>query len=84
MEQVAPGGLAAVVADARCYVGRGGRSDSAVPVTLEGRERLRDDREAAGADCVAVATATETLFAIGAGTQVVAVDNQSNYPANAR
>jgi iron complex transport system substrate-binding protein len=28
-------------------------------------------------------TATETLFAIGAGTQVVAVDNQSNYPANA-
>jgi iron complex transport system substrate-binding protein len=28
-------------------------------------------------------TATETLFAIGAGAQVVAVDNQSNYPANA-
>lgn len=28
-------------------------------------------------------TATETLFAIGAGTQVVAVDNQSNYPADA-
>jgi iron complex transport system substrate-binding protein len=28
-------------------------------------------------------TATETLFAIGAGPQVVAVDNQSNYPANA-
>jgi iron complex transport system substrate-binding protein len=28
-------------------------------------------------------TATETLFAIGAGTQVVAVDNQSNYPAAA-
>jgi iron complex transport system substrate-binding protein len=28
-------------------------------------------------------TATETLFAIGAGRQVVAVDNQSDYPANA-
>lgn len=28
-------------------------------------------------------TATETLFAIGAGRQVVAVDNQSNYPARA-
>jgi iron complex transport system substrate-binding protein len=29
------------------------------------------------------ATATEILFAIGAGTQVVAVDDQSNYPAAA-
>jgi iron complex transport system substrate-binding protein len=28
-------------------------------------------------------TATEDLFAIGAGRQVVAVDDQSNYPANA-
>jgi len=28
-------------------------------------------------------TATETLFAIGAGSQVVAVDDQSNFPANA-
>lgn len=28
-------------------------------------------------------TATETLFAIGAGAQVVAVDDQSNYPTNA-
>jgi len=28
-------------------------------------------------------TATEMLFAIGAGPQVVAVDNQSNYPASA-
>ena len=28
-------------------------------------------------------TATEDLFAIGAGPQVVAVDDQSNYPANA-
>jgi iron complex transport system substrate-binding protein len=28
-------------------------------------------------------TATEMLFAIGAGDQVVAVDNQSNYPAEA-
>ena len=28
-------------------------------------------------------TATEMLFAIGAGTQVVAVDDQSNYPDNA-
>jgi iron complex transport system substrate-binding protein len=28
-------------------------------------------------------TATETLFAIGAGPQVIAVDDQSNYPADA-
>ncbi|MEI8066305.1 MAG: ABC transporter substrate-binding protein [Actinomycetes bacterium] len=28
-------------------------------------------------------TATETLFAIGAGSQVIAVDDLSNYPANA-
>jgi len=28
-------------------------------------------------------TATESLFAIGAGAQVTAVDDQSNYPANA-
>jgi ABC-type Fe3+-hydroxamate transport system substrate-binding protein len=28
-------------------------------------------------------TATEMLFAIGAGEQVIAVDNQSNYPADA-
>jgi iron complex transport system substrate-binding protein len=28
-------------------------------------------------------TATETLFAIGAGRQVIAVDSQSNYPRNA-
>ena len=28
-------------------------------------------------------TATEDLFAIGAGKQVVAVDDQSNYPPNA-
>jgi iron complex transport system substrate-binding protein len=27
-------------------------------------------------------TATEILFAIGAGPQVLAVDDQSNYPAN--
>jgi iron complex transport system substrate-binding protein len=29
------------------------------------------------------ATATETLFAIGAGRQVIAVDDQSNYPSRA-
>jgi iron complex transport system substrate-binding protein len=29
------------------------------------------------------ATATESLFAIGAGRQVIAVDDQSNYPRNA-
>ena len=28
-------------------------------------------------------TATEDLFAIGAGKQVVAVDNDSDYPSNA-
>jgi iron complex transport system substrate-binding protein len=54
-----------------------GAGDSASPTTTmsvaQGPERI-----------VSLSpTATEMLFAIGAGKQVVAVDDQSNYPANA-
>jgi iron complex transport system substrate-binding protein len=61
---------------AACGSGTGG-GDSASPTTTMpvalGPERI-----------VSLSpTATEMLFAIGAGKQVVAVDDQSNYPANA-
>ncbi|HUG08278.1 MAG TPA: ABC transporter substrate-binding protein [Acidimicrobiia bacterium] len=57
--------------------------ESAFPVTIE------DDHgpvtvEAMPQSIVSLSTvATETLFAIGAGDQVVAVDDQSNYPEEA-
>jgi iron complex transport system substrate-binding protein len=61
---------------AACGSGTGG-GDSAAPTTptpvAQGPERI-----------VSLSpTATEMLFAIGAGKQVVAVDDQSNYPSNA-
>jgi iron complex transport system substrate-binding protein len=61
---------------AACGSGNGG-GDSAPPTATmpvaQGPERI-----------VSLSpTATEMLFAIGAGKQVVAVDDQSNYPANA-
>lgn len=48
--------------------------DDLGPVTIEARPRSIISLSA---------TATEMLFAIGAGEQVVAVDDQSNYPAEA-
>jgi len=61
---------------AACGSGTGG-GDSAAPTAAtpvaQGPERI-----------VSLSpTATEMLFAIGAGKQVVAVDDQSNYPSNA-
>jgi iron complex transport system substrate-binding protein len=61
---------------AACGSGTGG-GDSAAPTftapVAQGPERI-----------VSLSpTATEMLFAIGAGKQVVAVDDQSNYPSNA-
>jgi iron complex transport system substrate-binding protein len=53
------------------------------PVTVEadnGRVTIEEEPDA----IVSLsATATESLFAIGAGEQVLAVDDQSNYPAEA-
>jgi iron complex transport system substrate-binding protein len=57
--------------------------DEAFPVTVvHGLGELTLD--AAPVRIVSLSpTATEMLFAIGAGDQVIAVDNQSNYPAEA-
>ena len=52
-----------------------------LPGHRHGRQRAGDDRRHAAAHRLAVAVATEMLFAIGAGDQVVAVDDYSNYPA---
>ena len=61
---------------AACGSGTGGGDSAAPTVTppvAQGPERI-----------VSLSpTATEMLFAIGAGKQVVAVDDQSNYPSNA-
>ena len=58
-------------------------TDEAFPVTVaHGLGELTLD--AAPARIVSLSpTATEMLFAIGAGDQVIAVDNQSNYPPEA-
>jgi iron complex transport system substrate-binding protein len=62
--------LAAVLALTAC----GPQQNSAVPETSSGKP----------ARIVSLSpTATEMLFAIGAGKQVVAVDDQSNFPAEA-
>jgi iron complex transport system substrate-binding protein len=53
------------------------------PVTVEGSDRpVTIDRRPVRIVSLSP-TATESLFAIGAGPQVVAVDDQSNYPAKA-
>ena len=60
-----------------------GDADPAFPVTVaHGLGELILDR--APSRIVSLSpTATETLFAIGAGDQVIAVDDQSNFPAEA-
>ena len=55
----------------------------AFPVTVEGDNGPVTLEEEPDAIVSLSATATETLFAIGAGDQVIAVDDQSNYPAEA-
>jgi iron complex transport system substrate-binding protein len=55
----------------------------AFPVTVEGTNgETTVDREPVRVVSLSP-TATETLYAIGAGDQVVAVDDQSDYPADA-
>jgi ABC-type Fe3+-hydroxamate transport system substrate-binding protein len=53
------------------------------PVTVEADNGSVTLAEQPDAIVSLSATATETLFAIGAGEQVIAVDDQSNYPADA-
>jgi cobalamin transport system substrate-binding protein len=53
------------------------------PVTVEGDNGQVTLEEKPDAIVSLSATATESLFAIGAGDQVIAVDDQSNYPAEA-
>jgi iron complex transport system substrate-binding protein len=64
-----------------------GDSDSEDSATETPAETTPADMNGAGAAAKRIVslspTATEMLFAIGAGDQVVAVDDQSNYPADA-
>ena len=53
------------------------------PVTVEADNGALTLDEEPDAIVSLSATATESLFAIGAGEQVIAVDDQSNYPADA-
>ena len=53
------------------------------PVTVEADNGAVTLDEEPNAIVSLSATATESLFAIGAGEQVIAVDDQSNYPAEA-
>ena len=53
------------------------------PVTVEADNGSVTIEETPEAIVSLSATATESLFAIGAGDQVLAVDDQSNYPAEA-
>jgi iron complex transport system substrate-binding protein len=53
------------------------------PVTVEADNGSVTLAEEPDAIVSLSATATESLFAIGAGEQVIAVDDQSNYPADA-
>ena len=53
------------------------------PVTVEADNGPVTIAERPDAIVSLSATATESLFAIGAGDQVIAVDDQSNYPAEA-
>lgn len=55
----------------------------AFPVTVEGSDGPVTIEQRPVRIVSLSPTATETLFAIGAGDQVVAVDDQSNYPAEA-
>jgi iron complex transport system substrate-binding protein len=55
----------------------------AFPVTVEADNGPVTLEEKPDAVVSLSATATESLFAIGAGDQVIAVDDQSNYPAEA-
>ena len=79
---IAVGRLAALAVRVAGATG-GPAAAAAFPVTVDRRKREGHGREAAARIVSLSPTATETLFAIGAGAQVVAVDDQSDYPQSA-
>ena len=62
---------------------RGTRRGEGFPVTIEAGNGSASLARKPGRIVSLSPTATESLFAIGAGPQVVAVDDQSDYPAEA-
>lgn len=61
----------------------GQKTGAAFPVTVQSAQGPVTLKAEPKAIVSLSPTATETLFAIGAGPQVTAVDDQSNFPANA-
>ena len=79
----APALLGAVVAGGGSGSTAATQATPAFPRLDHGRERQGHDQPRAAAHRVAVRHGDESLFAIGAGSQVVAADDQSDYPKNA-
>jgi iron complex transport system substrate-binding protein len=75
--------LAALLAGAAGGSTTAGSATPAFPVTITAKNGKVTIPRAPRRIVSLSATATETLFAIGAGAQVVAVDEQSDYPKNA-
>jgi iron complex transport system substrate-binding protein len=76
------GALVAALAVAVSGASGGGSSPAAFPVTVVASNGKVTVSKRPGRIVSLSPTATETLFAIGAGSQVVAVDDQSDYPKN--
>ena len=75
--------LAALFAGAAGGSTTAGRATPAFPVTITAKNGKVTVNRAPRRIISLSATATESLFAIGAGSQVVAVDDQSDYPKSA-
>ena len=75
--------LAALFAGAAGGSTTAGRATPAFPVTITAKNGTVTVARAPRRIVSLSATATESLFAIGAGSQVVAVDDQSDYPKSA-
>jgi iron complex transport system substrate-binding protein len=75
--------LAAVVATAAGAAGAPGPAQSSFPVTIVTSNGKVTVAKKPTRIVSLSPTATESLFALGAGRQVVAVDDQSDYPKNA-
>jgi iron complex transport system substrate-binding protein len=75
--------LAALFAGAAGGSTTAGRATPAFPVTITAKNGTVTVARAPRRIVSLSATATESLFAIGAGSQVVAVDDQSDYPRSA-
>jgi iron complex transport system substrate-binding protein len=76
------GAVVAALAVAVAVASGGGSSPASFPVTVVASNGKVTVSARPGRIVSLSPTATETLFAIGAGSQVVAVDDQSDYPKN--